>query len=166
LVRIPSVNGRENEATVAQRVIEEATRLGFDARLIAADPARPNALVEWGHGPASFALIGHLDTVAEGDPAAWTSPPFAAEIREGRLYGRGTADNKAGIACGLYTLALLRDRGEPDGLKTKKRGPKINLQAEANEKLRRENERLRVRLQQAETIIEAPNSPRCLVWRC
>ena len=95
---------------MAQRVIEEATRLGFDAGLIAADPARPNALVEWGHGPAGFALIGHLDTVAGGDPAAWTSPPFAAEIREGRLYGRGTADNKAGIACGLYTLALLRDQ--------------------------------------------------------
>jgi len=110
LVRLPSVNGRENEAAVAQRVVEEATRLGFDARLAAADPARPNALVEWGHGPAGFALIGHLDTVAEGDPAAWTAPPFAAEIRERRLYGRGAADNKAGIACGLYTLALLRDQ--------------------------------------------------------
>jgi acetylornithine deacetylase/succinyl-diaminopimelate desuccinylase-like protein len=111
LVRIPSVNGRENEAAVAQRVAEEADRLDFEARLVSADSTRPNVLVEWGHGPAGFALIGHLDTVAEGDHAAWTSGPFAAEIREGRLYGRGTADNKAGIACGLYTLALLRDRG-------------------------------------------------------
>ncbi len=119
LVRIPSVNGRENEAAVAQRVVEEAERLGFEARLVAKDPARPNALLEWGHGPAGFALIGHLDTVAEGDPAAWTSPPFAAEQRGGRLYGRGTADNKAGIACGLYTLALLRDQGmlDPDDVR-------------------------------------------------
>jgi transposase-like protein len=47
-----------------------------------------------------------------------------------------------------------RDRGELDGLRAKKRGPKTDPQAEANEKLRRENERLRRRLQQAETIIE------------
>lgn len=111
LVRIPSVNGRENEATVARRLIEEAERLGFDARLVSADPARPNALVEWGRGPAGFALIGHLDTVVEGNLAAWTSPPFAAKRREGRLYGRGTADNKAGIVCSLYTMAFLRDQG-------------------------------------------------------
>jgi transposase-like protein len=60
-----------------------------------------------------------------------------------------------------------RDRGELDGLRAKKRGPKTDPEAEANEKLRRENERLRVRLQQAETIIEVQkNSPRCLDWRC
>ncbi len=110
LVRIPSVNGRENEAAVAQRVAEEATNLDFTAQLVAADPERPNVLVRWGHGPAGFAFLGHLDTVAAGDPAAWTSPPFAAGIRKGRIYGRGTADNKAGIACALYTLALLRDQ--------------------------------------------------------
>ena len=111
LVRLRSVNGRETEAAVAQRVVEEAARLGFDARLVARDPARPNALVTWGAGPAGFAFVGHLDTVAEGDASAWSSPPFAANVRAGRMIGRGTADNKAGIACGLATLALLRDHG-------------------------------------------------------
>jgi acetylornithine deacetylase/succinyl-diaminopimelate desuccinylase-like protein len=109
LVRAPSVNGRDTEAAAALLLVETGRRLGFDASLIAADPARPNALVSWGSGPAGFALIGHLDTVAEGSAAAWTSPPFAAEMRDGRLYGRGAADNKAGLACALYTLALLRD---------------------------------------------------------
>ena len=47
-----------------------------------------------------------------------------------------------------------RDRGELDGLKAKKRGPKTDRQAQANETLRRENAQLRVRLEQAETIIE------------
>ena len=47
-----------------------------------------------------------------------------------------------------------RDRGDLDGLRAQKRGPKTDPETEANEKLRRENERLRVRLQQAETIIE------------
>jgi acetylornithine deacetylase/succinyl-diaminopimelate desuccinylase-like protein len=111
LVRIPSVNGRDAEAAVAARIIEEARRLGLDAHLAALDPARPNAVVTWGSGPAGFALIGHMDTVAEGDLSQWTRPPFAAEIDGGRLVGRGAADNKAGIACGLYCVALLRDHG-------------------------------------------------------
>jgi acetylornithine deacetylase/succinyl-diaminopimelate desuccinylase-like protein len=111
LVRIPSVNGRDPEAQVARRVVEEAERLGLPARLVAADPQRPNVLVELGSGVGGFALIAHLDTVEEGDHGDWSHPPFGGEIHNGRLYGRGTADNKAGIACGLYTLALLRDQG-------------------------------------------------------
>jgi acetylornithine deacetylase/succinyl-diaminopimelate desuccinylase-like protein len=50
-----------------------------------------------------------MDTVAEGDSASWSAPPFAAEIKDGCIIGRGAADNKAGIACGLYTLAVLRE---------------------------------------------------------
>ena len=111
LVRIRSVNGRDSEAAVAQRIVDEAVRLGFEARLVAKDADRPNALVTWGEGLAGFAFIGHTDTVAEGDAGAWSSPPFAAAVRDGRMIGRGTADNKAGIACGLYTMALLRDQG-------------------------------------------------------
>ena len=109
LVRIPSVNGRETEAALAERIQVEANQLGFESRLVALQPDRPNVLVTYGTGANRFALIGHMDTVAEGDPASWSSPPFAAEVKDGRILGRGTADNKAGIACSLYTLALLRD---------------------------------------------------------
>ena len=111
LVRIPSVNGRDDELAVAQRVVEAARHLGLQARLAGAKADRPNVLVRWGDGPAGFALIGHMDTVAEGDTSAWTSPPFDAAIRDGRLFGRGAADNKAGIACALYTIAIIRDHG-------------------------------------------------------
>jgi succinyl-diaminopimelate desuccinylase len=114
LVRIPSVNGRDNESAVVARIRQEAQALGFDASLIAADPARPNILVKWGTGDNAFALIGHTDTVSEGDPAAWTYPPFDAVISDGKLIGRGSADNKAGIACGLYAMALLRDEAMLD----------------------------------------------------
>jgi acetylornithine deacetylase/succinyl-diaminopimelate desuccinylase-like protein len=109
LVQIPSVNGRENEAAVAECLGREAGRLGLSSEWAAADPARPNVLAQWGHGPAGFALVGHMDTVAEGDPDDWSYPPFSGAIREGRLYGRGAADNKAGLACGLYVLSLLRE---------------------------------------------------------
>ena len=109
LVRIPSVNGRDPEAHLANRIEEETRRLGLEARLVALQPERPNILVTYGEGADRFVLIAHMDTVAEGDEANWSSPPFAAEVKEGRVIGRGAADNKAGIACGLYTLALLRE---------------------------------------------------------
>ncbi|HEX9385863.1 MAG TPA: M20/M25/M40 family metallo-hydrolase [Anaerolineales bacterium] len=109
LVRIPSVNGRDTEAALAERIQVEATKLGFESRLVALQPERPNVLVTYGTGTERFALISHMDTVAEGDPASWSCPPFAAEVKEGRIIGRGTADNKAGIACSLHTLAVLRD---------------------------------------------------------
>jgi succinyl-diaminopimelate desuccinylase len=109
LVRTPSVNGRDTEAALAERIQKEAEQLGFESHLVALQPERPNVLVTYGSGTDRFALIAHMDTVAEGDPASWSSPPFAAEVKDGRMIGRGTADNKAGIACGLYTLALLRE---------------------------------------------------------
>ena len=110
LVRIPSVNGRDSEEQVAKRIMAEAQRLDLPAGLASKDPSRPNALVTLGNGEKGFALIGHMDTVAEGKHEDWQHPPFSAEIEGGLLFGRGAADNKAGIACGLYTLALLRDQ--------------------------------------------------------
>jgi succinyl-diaminopimelate desuccinylase len=109
LVRIPTVNGRDAEAPLAIRVEEETRKLGLESSLVALQPERPNILVTNGSGADSFALIAHMDTVTEGDLTGWSSPPFAAEVKEGRIIGRGAADNKAGIACGLYTLALLSE---------------------------------------------------------
>ncbi|HJS18712.1 MAG TPA: M20/M25/M40 family metallo-hydrolase [Anaerolineales bacterium] len=109
LVRIPSVNGRDPESRLAERIDVEARRLGLDSRWVALQPQRPNILVSYGSGVDAFALIGHMDTVAEGNIDGWSSPPFAGDVSSGRLIGRGAADNKAGIACGLYTLALLRE---------------------------------------------------------
>lgn len=55
-----------------------------------------------------FIFNGHLDTYPLGDPAPWTANP-AGELRDGRLYGRGAADMKGGIACSMMALSLLAE---------------------------------------------------------
>ena len=110
LVRIPSVNGRDSENEVAQRVAREARNLGLEVQLITKNLDHTNVVVTLGRGSTSFDLIAHMDTVAEGDHASWNSPPFEAAIVDGNMIGRGTADNKAGLACGLYAMQLLRDQ--------------------------------------------------------
>ncbi len=119
LVRTRSVNGRDPEKVMAERIIQEATRLNLDNQLAASDPERPNVLVNLGRGVSGFLFVGHMDTVPEGDPAAWAHPPFKAHIENGLMFGRGAGDNKAGIACALYTLAMLRDLGLLDPIKTR-----------------------------------------------
>jgi succinyl-diaminopimelate desuccinylase len=109
LVQIPSVNGRESERAVAERIVQEGRRLGFESKLVFKDEERPNAIIEFGEGADGFAIIAHIDTVAEGKHEDWKFPPFAAAIEKGKMIGRGTADNKAGIAIGLYTLKILQD---------------------------------------------------------
>ena len=110
LIQAPSVNGRDTEKAVAERIMVEAEKLRLDAELVAKDLERPNAVVRWGHGPAKFAIIAHSDTVAEGDHSHWSHDPFSGVVLDGRMIGRGSSDNKAGIAIGLYLLALIRDR--------------------------------------------------------
>ena len=54
-------------------------------------------------------LNGHYDVVPAGD--GWTIDPFAGEVRDGRLYGRGSADMKAGLACAVYAAEAIRRAG-------------------------------------------------------
>jgi succinyl-diaminopimelate desuccinylase len=60
-----------------------------------------NVLFTHGKGKPSFWFLGHTDVVSPGPLQDWTSPPFKAEIRNDRLYGRGAADMKGGVAAAV-----------------------------------------------------------------
>lgn len=59
----------------------------------------------------SLILNGHIDVVPPGDAALWTSPPFVPQVRDGRVYGRGSGDMKAGIVAYCTAFGALRDLG-------------------------------------------------------
>lgn len=115
LIQIPSVNGMDDEANVAQAIVDEARTLGLAAELAGADTRRPNVIVSAGAGATTgLLLLGHLDTVPAGDAARWSSPPFGGVIGNGRVHGRGAIDTKGGMAAALYALAILQ--AMPDAL--------------------------------------------------
>lgn len=103
IIQIESVN--DNEREVAE-YIEDLFK-GYEnveTEIIDSYPGRSNILVKLkGAKPGKiFAISGHLDVVAPSE--GWTHPAFSGEIVDGKMYGRGTADMKAGVAAGLYTL--------------------------------------------------------------
>ncbi len=65
--------------------------------------------LEFGEGREIFGILVHLDVVPAGNN--WTHPPFAGAIEGGRLYGRGTMDDKGPAVACLHALAALRDSG-------------------------------------------------------
>jgi succinyl-diaminopimelate desuccinylase len=62
---------------------------------------------EYGEGDEMVAVLGHLDVVPEG--GGWTYPPYAAEIHDGKIYGRGATDDKGPTIGALYALKAIKD---------------------------------------------------------
>ena len=113
----PGTGGNETEA--AHFVAEVLREGGFTVTVEDAAPGRPNVMADW-HGssfnPAkhkTLMLEGHTDVVTEGDADSWTYPPFAAELVEGRVYGRGACDMKAGVAAAIVAAEAVK-RTLPD----------------------------------------------------
>ena len=95
LIRRESVT--PNDAGCQNLLAQRLTPLGFiDERMNFADTQ--NIWLRRGQNPPLFVFLGHTDVVPPGPLTAWDSPPFEPTLREGKLYGRGAADMKGGIA--------------------------------------------------------------------
>lgn len=104
LVAIPSISASASHAGEVRRTGEECARLlaeaGYrDVRLLEVDGAHPAV---YGHlpgpeGAPTVLLYAHYDVQPVGDLEVWETEPFDAVVKEGRMYGRGTADDKCGV---------------------------------------------------------------------
>jgi len=119
LVRIPTVNPPGDAYDVCAHAIgDELARRRFDVEYIAADgrpehtAAHPRVNVvgtrRGGPGPVVH-LNGHFDVVPAG--SGWTVEPFGGVVRDGRIYGRGVCDMKAGIAAALFAVEAISRAG-------------------------------------------------------
>jgi len=119
LVRIPSVFDPErglSEALAAALVEAQMRRFGWEPQVELVDDGRPNviAVVEGDSAGRTLMFEGHTDVVTEGDQARWSVDPFGAELHDGKIWGRGSADMKAGVAAMLFaTDALVRSGSFP-----------------------------------------------------
>jgi acetylornithine deacetylase/succinyl-diaminopimelate desuccinylase-like protein len=110
LVRIQSVWAdparRDEVHKSAQTVADLFTGVGFDDVRIVSEGGAPAVIARHPapEGAPTVLLYAHHDVQPEGDPAQWHSAPFEPEERDGRLYGRGAADDKAGIATHLAAI--------------------------------------------------------------
>jgi succinyl-diaminopimelate desuccinylase len=119
LVRIPSVyrprqSPPATETAVADYVEAYLRDLGLAVVREEPEPGRPVLMTEIDSGRPGRTLLfeAHLDTVTEGDPTVWIHDPFAAELHEGILHGRGTTDTKGNLAAALAALrSLVQDAG-------------------------------------------------------
>ena len=119
LVRIPTINPPGDEYEACSRFLgDHLRRRDFAVEYIAAD-GRPEHTVRHprvnvvgsrrgGGGPVVH-LNGHIDVVPPGD--GWTLDPFAGIVRDGRIFGRGVCDMKAGLAAAVYAAEAIARAG-------------------------------------------------------
>lgn len=100
----------ESTARYVQKVLKDN---GIESQLSWAADGRPNVFAELkGESDGSTLLYnGHLDVVPAGK--GWQSEPFSSVIRDGKLYGRGAADMKSGVAAMIYAAIVLKRMGNP-----------------------------------------------------
>jgi putative selenium metabolism hydrolase len=109
LVRIKSLSCNEKELQL---------ELKHQMELFGADEVRidglGNVIGRLGKGPRIIAIEGHVDTVDVGNIKNWHSDPFSGLIAEGFVHGRGSVDQKGGVASMVTTIKILKELGVPD----------------------------------------------------
>jgi succinyl-diaminopimelate desuccinylase len=111
LVRFNTINPPGAEGACAERLASLLEDAGFAVDLVPFGDERAQLLARIGdaHTRLPLGFTGHLDTVPLG-AQPWTVDPFAAEIVDGKLYGRGSSDMKSGVAAFVTACIALADR--------------------------------------------------------
>jgi acetylornithine deacetylase/succinyl-diaminopimelate desuccinylase family protein len=116
LVRQNTVNPPGNEHLCKEIVTRCLERLGMEVSYYEKEPGRTNIVGRIGSGKKSIGFVSHMDVVPPGDLELWETPPFEPVMKDGRIYGRGTLDDKGSFACAYSaTKAFLAEHPDFDG---------------------------------------------------
>lgn len=113
LIKIPSVRGEAKEGLpfgeepkkALDKMLEIAAGYGFITNNIDNYAGE----IDLNDRETKLAILGHLDVVPEGE--GWSVPPYEMTQKDGKVYGRGTSDDKGPLICALYALKAIRDLG-------------------------------------------------------
>jgi len=113
LIAFNTCNGNEN--AIAHYVGDFLADFGFDVKYPELSEGRPNMIAEKGISPENPGIVfsGHFDTVSLGK-AEWSVDPFAGEIKDGKIYGRGSSDMKSSIVAMMCASIEAFEENEPD----------------------------------------------------
>lgn len=114
LIKIPSVSEENNNTSypfgkncddALNYVLNLGQSMGFKTKNIDGYCG----YIEFGEGQELVGIIGHLDVVPALEQDGWTTPPFSPSIRDGKLYGRGSIDDKGPVIASLYAMKAIMD---------------------------------------------------------
>jgi succinyl-diaminopimelate desuccinylase len=109
LVQAASENPPGQEAEAGRLLAQLCREMGGEVEVHEAVPGRPNVVARWGFGSGpTVGFCSHIDVVPAGDRSLWEVDPYAGEIRNGRLLGRGSSDAKGPIAAALEAVEMVR----------------------------------------------------------
>lgn len=125
IIRIPSVSpgfegdpAEQNESKVNEYLCKVMQDIGLETDIWEEVPGRANLVgIHRGGSGRSLIFNGHIDVVPAGDPATWTeASPWSGEEKDGKIWGRGSSDMKAGDVAAIYAYKALRQAGlSPQG---------------------------------------------------
>lgn len=145
LIQCPSVT--PDEAGALDLLQEALEPLGFICNRLQFDEV-DNLYARLGDTAPNFCFAGHVDVVPVGDAQAWSFDPFAAEVRDGNLCGRGASDMKGAVAAFVASIAeFLKDNPNPKGsisllITCDEEGPSVNGTVKVLEHLEKKSEKI------------------------
>jgi|SRR5436853_352669 len=113
LVRHDTTNPPGNEHLCKEIVTKCMRSLGMEISYYEKEPGRTNVVGRIGSGDRSIGFVSHMDVVPPGERDQWNTPPFEPTIAAGRIYGRGTLDDKGSFAC-AYSVCKAFTAEHPD----------------------------------------------------
>ncbi len=114
-IRIKSVEEAPKEGAPygegVKKCLTHALKTGESLGLFVGEMDSQVGWCEYGDGEEMIAVLGHLDVVPEGE--GWSVAPYGAQIKDGKIFGRGAIDDKGPTIAAIFALAAIRDSGLP-----------------------------------------------------